>query len=126
MLYRRARIVEDFGGGTFAIPHEDEVVSPEEPGRRVRPRHEQAHDDPPVIPVDDEVPMDGYNMEVRRYQDDLGRSMNYNNMALSHLFTHLNIPSMDTPDYPYVRSWDERIEARRSGAGGCGDGEDEE
>lgn len=107
MLYRRARIVEDFGGGTFAIPHEDEVVSPEEPGRRVRPRHEQAHDDPPVIPVDDEVPMDGYNMEVRRYQDDLGRSMNYNNMALSHLFTHLNIPSMDPPDYPYVRSSDE-------------------
>ena len=33
MLYRRARIIEDFGGGTFVIPHDDPVIAPEEPGR---------------------------------------------------------------------------------------------
>lgn len=34
LLYKRDRIVEDYGVGNFAIPDEDEVVVPEEPGRR--------------------------------------------------------------------------------------------
>ena len=44
--------------------------------------------------------------------------MNYNHMTLAHMMSHLNIPQMDGPEYPYVRSWEERVNARRSGAGG--------
>lgn len=66
MIYRRAMIIEEFGGGTFAIPHDDEEVVPEQPGRRVRPRQDQAHDDPPVISVDEEIPMDWYNEAISR------------------------------------------------------------
>lgn len=62
MLYRRARIVEDYGGGHFTIPSDDAVVTPEDPGRRVRPRQENVHEEPPVIPAEDEIPMDWYNM----------------------------------------------------------------
>lgn len=55
MLYRRARIIEDFGNRTYAIPHDDVVVGPEEPGRWVR-RHERgSQEEPPVIPVDEDV-----------------------------------------------------------------------
>ena len=72
ILYRRARIMEDYGGCNFAIPNDDDVMTPEEPSRRVRPRQENVEEDPPVIPVDDEMPIDWYNVEVRRYQDDLG------------------------------------------------------
>lgn len=46
ILYRRARIVEDYGGD-YAIPDEDEVVAPEQPGKMVRPRQEHIHEDPP-------------------------------------------------------------------------------
>ena len=53
--------------------------------------------------------MDWYSVESRAYQDDLGRSMNYNNMAPTHMMSHLHIPRMDGPEYPYVRSWDERL-----------------
>lgn len=35
ILYRRARIIEDYRGGHYAIPNEDEVVGPEQSGRRV-------------------------------------------------------------------------------------------
>nr|KAJ0203696.1 hypothetical protein LSAT_V11C500234260 [Lactuca sativa] len=57
-LTPRARIIEDYGGGHIAIPNDDAVLAPEEPGRRVRPRHELVRENPPVIPVDDEPPMD--------------------------------------------------------------------
>ena len=36
--------------------------------------------------------------------------------------SHLNIPRMDGPDYPYVKSWEEWLNGRRSRAGGSGSG----
>lgn len=62
LLYKRDRIVEDYGVGNFAIPDEDEVVVPEEPGRRVTPRQTHIHEDLPVIPMDERLPMDPYNV----------------------------------------------------------------
>ena len=52
--------------------------------------------------------------------------MNYHNSSLIHLFNHLNNQPMDGPGYPYVRSWDERINQRQSRAGGSVKGDDEE
>lgn len=44
-------------------------------------------------------------------------------MNLSHMISHMNIPrTYDVPDYPYFRSWEERLDAKRSGAGGSGSG----
>lgn len=63
LLYKRARIAEDCGGGNFDIPDEDEAVVPEQPGRRVRPRQGHVQEDPHVIPDDDELPTDPYNVE---------------------------------------------------------------
>lgn len=36
ILYKRARMVEDYDGGNCLVPDDDEVVVPEQPGRRVR------------------------------------------------------------------------------------------
>ena len=74
------------------------MLAPEEPGRQVRPRHEHACEDPPVILVDDELLMDWYNMELRRYQGDLGMSMNYHNGSFVHLFNQLNLAPRDDPE----------------------------
>lgn len=72
-LYRRARIVEKFGD-SYSIPHADEPVIPEAPGRRVRQRSERVREDPPVIPVEEEN--DGWNqVEYRQYMDDIGRGV---------------------------------------------------
>ncbi|KAL7606918.1 hypothetical protein Lser_V15G17608 [Lactuca serriola] len=55
ILFRRARIIEDYGGGHYAIPNDDPIVGPEAPGRRVRSRRERdVEDEPPVIPVENE------------------------------------------------------------------------
>lgn len=124
-LYKRARIIEDNGGGHIGIPNEDEVLVPEEPRRRVRPRREYVQEEPPVIPIDDEIPMDWYNIELRRYQDDLGRNMNYQNESSVHLFNQLNLAPRDGSGYPYVRSWDERISQHQNQAGGNGVGGNE-
>ena len=94
--------MEEYGGGNFSILNDDEVVAPEELGRRVRPRQENVQEDPPVISIDDEMLMNWCNVEVRRYQDDLGRSMNYNHWTLAYLFYHLNIPPMDEPYFPVL------------------------
>ena len=71
-------------GGNSSIPEEYEVA-PEGPGRRVRPRPTHIHEDPPVIPIEDELPMDPYNFELRAYQDDIGCGLNQTNMTLSIL-----------------------------------------
>ena len=68
--------MEDYRGGNFSIPDEDEVVAPEQPGWRDRPRQEHIHEDPSLIPIDEEFPMDWYNVGSRQSHDDLGRGMN--------------------------------------------------
>ena len=74
------------------------------------------HEDPPMVPVDDELPMQPYNVELRAYQDDIGRSLNYHHMTVAHMMHHMNIPRMnDVPDYPYIRSWEERWNSRKVG-----------
>lgn len=108
-LHRRARIEEDYSGGHTCIPKEDEVLVLEESGRWVRPRREHIREEPSVIPVNDEIPMDWYIMELRRYQDDLRCNMNYPNESFIHFFNQLNFAPRDGPGYPYVRGWDERI-----------------
>ena len=77
-------------GDSYAIPHEDEAVIPEELGRQVRQRSERAREHPPVIPVEDEN--DGWNqVEYRRYLDDFGRGVNYNNASIECLLQQMNI-----------------------------------
>lgn len=126
LLYKRARIVDDYGGGNFGIPGVDEVVTPKQPRRRVRPRQEPMQEYPPFIPIHDELPMDPYNVELRAFQDEFVRSMNYGHRNFAHMMNHLNIPRMDDePDYPYVGSWNERWNARKGGAGGSGLGGEE-
>ena len=77
------------------------MVPPEQPGRRVRPRQRNKQEDVPVIPVEYELPMDPYKVELRAYQDDIGHSLNYHHMNLAHMMHHMRIPRMDgAPDYP--------------------------
>ncbi|KAL7605090.1 hypothetical protein Lser_V15G17613 [Lactuca serriola] len=128
ILFRRARIIEDYGGGHYAIPNDDPIVGPEAPGRRVRSRRERdVEDEPPVIPVENEdVPMDWYNVEMRRMQDQMARGLNFCNQSHIRLFDHFNIPHIDGGNYPFIPSWDERIGVRRSGVGGSGAANDDE
>ncbi|KAL7605091.1 hypothetical protein Lser_V15G17612 [Lactuca serriola] len=128
ILFRRARIIEDYGGGHYAIPNDDPIVGPEAPGRRVRSRRERdVEDEPPVIPVENEdVPMDWYNVEMRRMQDQMARGLNFCNQSHIRLFDHFNIPHIDGGNYPFIPSWDERIGARRSEVGGSGAANDDE
>lgn len=107
------------------------MVAPEEPGRRERARKGNVHEDPPVIPVEDELPMDPFSVELRVYLDEIGRGLNHNNMTLEYMMSHMNIPDNDSfSDYSLNRNWDERWSVRQSGAGGSGygsgDDEDEE
>ena len=99
LLYKRARIVEDYGGGKFSIPNEYEVMVLEQPGRRVRPRQGYMHEDPSVIPVEDELLMDPYNVELMLYKDDIRHNLNYHHMTLANIMHHMNIPRMnDAPE----------------------------
>lgn len=86
-LYKRDRIVQDNGGNNFSFPEDDEVEQLEM-GRRVRPCPDDVHEEPPVIPVEDEMPMDLYNWGMHRYQDN-GRGLNYQNTHTDLLFQHL-------------------------------------
>lgn len=109
-------------GDFYAIPHADEVVVLEEPGRRVRQRSERHREDPPVIPVEDEN--DGWNqVEYRRYLDNIGRGVNYNNASIEYLLQQINIAPRPGPGYPYIMNWYERMrrnnEEGGSGAGGA-------
>lgn len=88
LLYKRKNIVVDNGFGNFSIPNENPRDRPE---WRVRQRPGDAEEEPTVIPTDDELPMDPYNVALRCYQDNLGRGVNYTNMHLDILTQHLNI-----------------------------------
>ena len=57
----------------------------ERSGRRVRQRLGDAEEEPPVILIEDEWPMDPYNVALRCYQDNFGRGVNYTNMHLNFL-----------------------------------------
>lgn len=107
-LFRRARIIEKFGEDIFGIPNEDEVIVPEESGRRVRQRRNQTREDPPVIPVE-KGNTEWDNVELRRYLDDIGRGINYNNESFVYLFEQMNITLRPEPRFPYVMSWEERV-----------------
>lgn len=97
------------GGGKFLISKEDEEIALEGPRRRVCPQPTCMHEDPPMIPVEDKLPIDPYNLELRAYQDDIGRRLNHTNMNLEHMMSHMNIPCNESfPDYPYIRNWEER------------------
>lgn len=87
---------------------------------------EQVREDPPVIPVDEELPMDWYNIEARRYQDDRRKIMKYNNDSFVYLFEQMNIVPRPGPGFAYVPSWEERLQARRNQASGSGTGGNEE
>ena len=115
-------------GDSFSIPHVDEPAIPEEPGRRVRQISERVREDPPVIPMEEEN--DGWNqLEYRRYLDDIGRGVNYNNQSFEYLFQQMNIAPRPGPGYPYIMSWEERMRRRHeeggSGAGGANMEEEE-
>ena len=119
-LFRRERIVENFGI-SFAIPLEDEVIVPEELRRRVRNRRERAREDPLVIPVENKN--EGWNnVEYRRYLDDIGQGVNYNNESFTYLFQQMNIAPRPGPRYPYIMSWEERMQRRNNQASGSGAG----
>lgn len=121
LLYKRDRVVEDYGWGEFVIPDVDKVVAPKQLGRRVRPRQGHMHEDLLMISVEEELPMDPNNVELRAYQDDIGRSLNYNHMNLAHMVSHMNVTENNAfSDYPHIRSWEERWNARQSGVGGSG------
>lgn len=126
ILIIRARNIDDYAGGHYSIPHDDAVIGPEELGRRVRPRQDRACEDPPMIPVEDEIPNEWFNVEGRRYQDDLGRSLNFTNRSFIQMFNHFNIQHVDGGQFPYVPTWEERINTRRSEAGGSGARENDE
>ena len=123
-LFRRDRIIEDYGGGHVSIPNDDEPLVPEEPGRRGRRRRERVPQDPPVIPVEEELPMDWYNVEMRRYQDDIGWGVNFVNESFTCLFEQMH--STPRPRFPYISSWDESVQARGNQVSGSGAGGDED
>ncbi|CAH1440187.1 unnamed protein product [Lactuca virosa] len=80
LLYKRAHIVVDNGLGNFSIPND---TPRNQPRRRVRPRGGEADkDEPPMIPIEDELPVDPYNMALRQFQVNLARGVNYTNMSL--------------------------------------------
>lgn len=90
LLYKRDRIVWDNEGNNFSISDVNDEVQPDL-GRRVRPRPDDTHEEPPVILVEDEMPMDLYNRVMCRYQDNIGWAINYQNMHTDLLCQHLQI-----------------------------------
>lgn len=62
-----------------------------------------------MIPKEDELHMDLYNVSVRRYQDNLGCGVTYTNMHLDILMQHMDIqrPNAYPVTYLYVPSWNE-------------------
>lgn len=69
--------MEDNEGGNFSIPDNDEVLVPEHPWRRVRPQPAEVCEELPVILVEDEMPMDPYNLAMRQFNDNLARGVNH-------------------------------------------------
>lgn len=78
----------DNGLGKFSIPNDmprNRLV------RRVRQRSGEAEEDePPVIPTEEELPMDPYNVAMRRFQDNLARSSSSTNMILDYMMQQMH------------------------------------
>ncbi|CAI9294947.1 unnamed protein product [Lactuca saligna] len=107
------------GFGNFLISNDNPR---DQARRRVRQRPDDAETEPPVIPTEDELPMNPYNVAMRRYQDNLGRGINYTNMHLDLMIQHMNIqrPSEYPVSYPYILAWDELWVEQHGGADGSG------
>lgn len=88
LLYKWVRIVQDNGRNNYSIPRDD-VVEQSGLGRRVRSRPNDVQEEPLVIPMEDEMRMDLYNRAMHRYQDNIGRGLNYQNLHTNILFQHL-------------------------------------
>ena len=102
------------------------VIEPKEPGKSVKRRQDEAHDDPALILVDDEVPMDWYNVEMRQFQYDLARGVNFGTPYCIEMFNHFNVQHVDWGNYLHVFIWEEKINTRGSGARGNDDGDDDD
>lgn len=100
--------MDDNGRGHFYIPRDDEVLVSEQPGRRVRARPAAVHEEPPIIPIEDEMPMDPYNLSMRQFHDNLARGVNHTNMTLEFMMSQMNMQRPDShPPYPYIPSWED-------------------
>ena len=86
LLYKRARIVVDQRMVGFSIP--DDTPRHQVPSRE-RQRGNEAGDDEPVVPEEDEMPMDLYSVARRRYEDYISSATNYTNMSLDHLMSSI-------------------------------------
>ena len=78
----------------------------------------------------DEIFMDPYHVMARRYNDDVGRGLNYVGYSLEAIMHHLAItPSVGVPDhYTYIPIWGERWTKHIGSAdtSEAGDGDDDE
>lgn len=61
LLYKRENFVVDNGFRNFSIPNDNPR---DRLRRRVRQRLDDVEEEPPVIPTEDELPMDPYNVRV--------------------------------------------------------------
>lgn len=114
-------------GVIFSIPDDDEVLMTEQPVRRFRPPPMEVREEPPIIPVMDEMPMDSYNFAMRQFPYNLPHGVNHTNMTLAFLMHQMNIHRPDThPTHPYVPSWEELWWERQGGPGGSGAGGEDE
>ncbi|CAI9276595.1 unnamed protein product [Lactuca saligna] len=95
--------------------------------RRVRQRPDDAEEEPPVIPTEDELPMDPYNVALRCYQDNIGRGVNYTNMHLDLMIQNLNIQcqSESLVLCLYIPTWDEHWTEQHGGSDRSGGGNDD-
>lgn len=88
----------------------------------MKPRPDDVHEEPSLIPVEDEMHMDLYNPAMVRCQNNMGRGLNYENMPIYLLFHYLQISRSDgyPTSYPHIPSWDELWSEMQCGDGGSG------
>ncbi|CAI9291721.1 unnamed protein product [Lactuca saligna] len=118
-------IADDNGYGSYSILNDTPI---NQPRRRVRQQGGDVGDDePPVIPTEDELPIDPYNFSLWQYQYNLGRGVNYTNMHFDLLMQYLNIqrPSAYPVMYPYIPIWNELWREQQSGVSGSGGGDND-
>lgn len=117
--------MEDSGGGKFSITDDDEVEVSKHLGRRFRPIN--AHEEPPVIPVEDEMLMDAYNLSMRQFQSNLASGVNHLNTILEFMKSQMNMKRPDShPLYPYIPIWEDHWRGRQGRTEESGAGEEEE
>lgn len=76
-------------------------------------------DEPPVISEEDELPMDAYNVTMRRYQDNLGQGMNYIRMYMDLIMQNMaiDLAARYLTSYMYNPTWDQLWAERRGCVG---------